>query len=960
MRAALLTALVSLGVVEANATTISKPSDDEMVIGARAIVRGKVLSVSAALDPEQNRIFTYITIKVREVWKGGLTEKRLVLKEEGGRLADQGSIVYGTPQYVAGESVLLYLDTWRDGSFRTHQLFLGKFSLYEDRDSGRLMVKRAAADCHVVMLPGQASRGTATEEMELAAYRAMIQGRVQATYARSRAFEEANYAGIPMRAAPSEYGAQARSGGLQPQFALYNNTQPPRWFEPDSGRPVIFSVNPAGSPNAQIRNDITAAMNAWSNVEGCTLRLVEGGVTEACTNRNNVNVISFNDCDGRFLPTEECSRIVALGGLRWTTSQSKIVNGTLFYRATSAFIAFNPYSFCSFENHCDVQEITTHEIGHTLGLGHSQFADATMFSSAHFDGRCAALRADDEEGIRFVYPVEDGGSSPLEFATESELPDGLFGTYYFQVVIAKGGRLPYTFGVVPGLGRVPSGMSSTTRGHISGFAAAEGTFNFTMQVRDGNGAVVEKPFSIRIRPRAPGFDSHFTTQSVPMMVQAGQSFAVNLQWLNTGTPAWDGNFGFRLNSANPSGNTTWGADRILLADYFVASGQSLDVSFNLTAPTAPGTYNFQWQLFNDGIGLFGEPSANIAITVAATGTAPSVTSPAILDGAVGLAFSHQLMVTGGSAPFTWSLIEGTLPAGLMFNPANGLLSGTPTATGATALTVQVRDSQSRTAQKIITINILPPSLIITTAALPSVTRGVVYNQALSATGGTQPYTWSLLSGALPAGLTLTGNTITGTPTTAGTANFTVRVTDATSRTAQRDYAITVIPTTLSLEVAPLLETLMGSAFSYQPAASGGTLPYTWSVASGALPAGLSLNAGTGAITGTPTTSGTFTVNLLVRDQSAQSAMGQLQLKVLDPATVPVITKVVYKPGKKLTVEGERFHRNAVLMINASTPKVKFKKGVLVIKSLTLAPGRHEIRVINPDNVSSLVFVLTVV
>ncbi|HKY06291.1 MAG TPA: hypothetical protein VJQ56_15450, partial [Blastocatellia bacterium] len=113
----------------ASASTFIIPTDDDMIIGARAIVTGRVLSVGSSYDQNQDRIYTYVTIKVQEVIKGEITERRIVLKELGGEVGDKAMVVFGNPRFKTGEKVLLYLDTWSDGSLRVHQMFLGKFDI---------------------------------------------------------------------------------------------------------------------------------------------------------------------------------------------------------------------------------------------------------------------------------------------------------------------------------------------------------------------------------------------------------------------------------------------------------------------------------------------------------------------------------------------------------------------------------------------------------------------------------------------------------------------------------------------------------------------------------------------------------------------------------------------------------------------------------------------------------------
>jgi len=155
------------------ASTFVMPTDDEMVIRARAIVRGKVLAIESGLDDKQDSIYTYITLKVQEVLKGQITQRKIVLKEPGGQYGARGSVVFGTPAFSMGESVVLYLDTWRDGSLRVHQMLLGKFAVVTDPNSGKLFAVRNVAETGVQVLD-QSSKGSITNRMELSAYTEMV------------------------------------------------------------------------------------------------------------------------------------------------------------------------------------------------------------------------------------------------------------------------------------------------------------------------------------------------------------------------------------------------------------------------------------------------------------------------------------------------------------------------------------------------------------------------------------------------------------------------------------------------------------------------------------------------------------------------------------------------------------------------------------------------------------------
>jgi hypothetical protein len=389
------------------------------------------------------------------------------------------------------------------------------------------------------------------------------------------------------------------------------------------------------------------------------------------------------------------------------------------------------------------------------------------------------------------------------------------------------------------------------------------------------------------------------------------------------------------------------------------TGQTLDIDFVLVAPSTPGTYNFQWQLFKEGAGFFGEASVNLRINVITP--PPAITGPSVLDAAQDVAFTHQLSASNGTPPYSWSIASGSLPPGLTLNASSGIIAGAPSSAGSFTFTVQVTDSQSHAGQKALTINVTPPALSITTSTLSNGMRGVPYNQALGAAGGTPPYTWAMISGTLPAGLSLAGGVISGTPAAEGSFTMTLQVRDSQATIVRRDYMITIVaPSTLMLDLASNAEASLGSAFIYQPAATGGVGPYTWSLVSGSLPGGLSLNSTTGAISGTPTQIGTFNVGLTVRDQVGQSITGTVEIKVLDPATVPAINKVKYKKGKKkLQVDGQRFDAAAVLMIDGVATNARPNGNRFTAKKIVLASGRHEVRVVNPNNVSSQVYVLNV-
>ncbi len=170
-----------------------------------------------------------------------------------------------------------------------------------------------------------------------------------------------------------------------------------------------------------------------------------------------------------------------------------------------------------------------------------------------------------------------------------------------------------------------------------------------------------------------------------------------------------------------------------------------------------------------------------------------MTTASLPGGTVGAAYSQTLAASGGTAPYSWTITVGALPAGLLLNPATGVISGTPTTIGTSNFTVMVTDSANPagTATQALSIT---TDLTVTTTSLPGGKIFAAYNQTLAASGGTPPYTWSF-TGGFPLGLGLNPKTgvISGFLAAIGTWKFTVKVTDSAipAGTATQDLSITV-------------------------------------------------------------------------------------------------------------------------------------------------------------------------
>jgi len=162
-------------------------------------------------------------------------------------------------------------------------------------------------------------------------------------------------------------------------------------------------------------------------------------------------------------------------------------------------------------------------------------------------------------------------------------------------------------------------------------------------------------------------------------------------------------------------------------------------------PTRTGTSNFTIQV-TDAKSLTATKSLSLTVTVVAS---LSITTTSLANGAPNSAYSATLAATGGATPYTWSIVSGTLPAGLALARSTGVISGTPTRTGTSNFTTQVTDANSLTATKSLSLTVsASPPITITTTSLGSGTQNAAYNATLAATGGATPYTWSIGSRSL--------------------------------------------------------------------------------------------------------------------------------------------------------------------------------------------------------------------
>lgn len=405
----------------------------------------------------------------------------------------------------------------------------------------------------------------------------------------------------------------------------------------------------------------------------------------------------------------------------------------------------------------------------------------------------------------------------------TSLPNATAGTYYSVGLAATGGTEPYAWSTSSAL---PSGLTLSVAGVLSGTAPQPGVYPLTITVRDSANQTAQAQLALQV---VTAFQ--ITTTTIPQgFLAAAYTTAFTAAG---GTPPYQ-----------------WSAPEGL------PPGLALDPSSGILSgiPSQQGTFPFTVQVL-DFTGRLARKQF-----VFNSNNALNITTGSLRDGTAGLPYEDGFTAAGGTAPYTWSQIGPGVP-GLFLNPVIGALSGTPTQSGIFNLTVRVTDSLNSTFTRSYSVNIKPQFTISTD--LPPATLGVYYEQTLSASGGTTPYTWAIV-GTGVEGLTLNAftGTLSGIPTQAGSFGFTITATDALGQQASRAYSFTVGQAIrISPEAIPNGAT--GTPYSQTFTATGGAAPYSFRIA-GSVP-GLVMDPPTGVLSGTPTQTGTFQFTIRVTD-----------------------------------------------------------------------------------------------
>ncbi len=475
--------------------------------------------------------------------------------------------------------------------------------------------------------------------------------------------------------------------------------------------------------------------------------------------------------------------------------------------------------------------------------------------AAIYGGSSAQITVQTSDGF-VTAPFRIQLASPVQITTTS-LPGGTVQQTYDAHLAATGGISPYTWtasGLPPGLSINPAS------GEIAGTPTTAGTYSVSVGVFDSINQTASAQFpGVVIAAAPPPPPPQPTVTSVTPNPFLGTKLTVN------GT-------NFTATMTVIFGGTA-------LPTTFVNANQ-------LSATVAPsllvGTSALVWVQTTDG---YSTPAIRIALA-----TPPQITTATIPPATGQQPYDVKLSATGGTPPYQWT--AAGLPAGLSINPATGEISGTPTGSGSFNISVMVTDSLglSNSVRYQGSITTPPPPATppqIGSGSPPAGFVGVSYNFAFSASSGNGNLNFGLGSGSLPPGLSLdTTGVLKGLPTTAGSYQFSVTVTDSNQLTATAAYTLVIKPQPLSITTpGPLATVTAGTPVSLKFAALGGIPPYTFST-TGNLPPGTSV-AADGTFSGTATTAGSYSFTVVVND-SAQDPPGNKTFAItINPASLAV-------------------------------------------------------------------------
>lgn len=659
--------------------------------------------------------------------------------------------------------------------------------------------------------------------------------------------------------------------------------------------PYLYQLSSGSLPPGMTLNTSTGAITGTANAATSATFTVQATDANGCVKSRNYTL------------AVACPTVVVSP----TTLSSPTV-GVAFSQNLSASGGTAPYTYA----------VASGALPTGLALSPAGVLSGTATSATPATFQVRATDANGCPGVRSytvtpVCPAVTLSAGPLAFATQ--------GSAYTTTLAASGGTVPYSFAVTSGT--LPNGLSLGSGGQISGTPTGNGLGTFTVRATDANGCFGTRTYDLRVCPI-------LSLANLPAGV--------------VGTPYSGG--------ATASGGT--GPYVYALQYGTLPTGLSLNTSSGAITgtPTVEHNANFTVRA-TDANGCARDRVYTLAIDCPTIAVGPAT----LTRGEINQSFSATVSGTGGTAPYTYAVSSGSLPAGLTLNPTTGQISGTPTVSGVISFTVEATDTHGCAGTRSYDLRICP-AILISPSTLANGVVGTPYSRTFSASAGTGPYVWQL-TGTLPTGLMWNASsaTISGTPTSENAgASLTVTATDANGCVGSSVVSLQVVCPVISISPATLPAGYPTMGYSQTLAASNGTAPFAWTLVSGNLPAGLSL-AANGTISGTPTQLETQSFRVSATDAYGCEAEADVSLTIKgmtlgnlvfedydndgirDPGETGVAGAVVelYDPGDDLVAGGSGGDADTLV----AGPLTTDGSGAYQFTDLT--PGKYFVKVTAP-------------
>ena len=398
--AALFLVLMPMPTQAANAP---KWSMSDLAFFADVVVTGRVATITAGWDPEVNAIYTYVTVDVVEVLKSDIRDPRITIKQLGGVAGGVGLSIADQATFTVGEEVLLYLEARpRDATLYTSALWQGKWAVRQDVRGQPLAVRE----------PPRGHSGADERQLLSQARQSMAEVRDRRVAVDTRPVE-----------APDAASAEGVGDSASARFTLlgpFRYLHSPYVDAQSGGQPGLAG---GGLP------ELLSAINRW-NSAGSAFRYIpgHGNGQPRCSVQlleNGRVTVSFMDPCGEMSNT---GGTLALGGSYYLPDGGGTSNGQPFDRAVEGFVINNdsPIALRYLTTPGCFEDIQTHELGHVLGLNHSNDPNALMYGTIDRSG-CVngprGLRSDDVQGIVFIYG--SGAAPPQTVPTNLHVMPGV-------------------------------------------------------------------------------------------------------------------------------------------------------------------------------------------------------------------------------------------------------------------------------------------------------------------------------------------------------------------------------------------------------------------------------------------------------------------------------------------------------------------------------------------------------